>query len=215
MPSRPSCPSQCRATGPCRSLPQPEHRGGRLRHEFLEREPPLGERSIEQRHARARKRSKTISSAGDSSDSRRMRLSAGCRRSCRSRTSRPGSAAHRLGQGHRRRRLQPASDLGEVALQRLRVPRLEMDLAVAQVARQRKPSYFGSYCQPGPDGRLSTASASMGGRSSQQGDGSRGHPFTGVSGDVSPKSSFSPRSTIRSEPSGSGRCSAFASVQGA
>jgi hypothetical protein len=40
---------------------------------------------------------------------------------------------------------------------------------ILQAARSGKPSYFGSYCQPGPDGISSTASASIDGRSSDIG----------------------------------------------
>ena len=70
--------------------------------------------------------------------------------------------------------LNPPADLGEVARQRLRVARPEENRCRNLMARQRKPSYFGSYCQPAPDGSWSTGSASTGGRS-------RGHISVGGS----------------------------------
>ena len=64
-----------------------------------------------------------------------------------------------------------AGDLWEVAFEGLLAFRLEAARSPTRCAMQRKPSYFGSYCQPSPAGSSSTGSASIGLKSSGKGAG--------------------------------------------
>ena len=156
-------PCACRATaaGPAAS--------SSAREERLQRLAARGERLVQQR---LRRRASSGSRTGSGSPASRPRA-CGC-------GSRPGAAAsaarrrtacRRPGSRARRRCTKRsgasarsiADDLGEVARQRLAGFRpADRPRRPARKARQRKPSHFGSNCQPGSPGSSSTSFASIG-----------------------------------------------------
>ena len=63
-----------------------------------------------------------------------------------------------------RQQIAERPQLGEVAQERPLVARPERKLAAVVLEHPRKPSHFGSYCHPSPEGSSRTSSASIGGK---------------------------------------------------
>ena len=107
-----------------------------------------------------------MNEAGISADSRRIRLSAGMQpRLHRVEVEDAVAHDHDLAVERRARREELAErrELGEVAKQRARVARPEVELARGFSSTPRKPSHFGSNCHSSPSGSARTSSASIGG----------------------------------------------------